>query len=77
MTLPPGPGVVARRGGSIGSCFGTSGAGAEPPRSRGRYADDIPLGPADGGGGGFLGLNDGNDVAVDAGLLFVGASRGR
>ena len=45
ITLPPGPGVDARRkGGSEGSCFGTSGAGAEAPRSLGRYEDDVPLG---------------------------------
>lgn len=69
MTLPPGPGVVARRiGGSAGSCLGTRGAGAEAPRSLGRYADDVPLGIGAGGAGvGFLGLNDDDDVAVCAG----------
>ena len=65
ITLPPGPGVVARRTGrSTGSCLATW-AGAEAPRSRGRYADDIPLDPC-AGGGGFLGLND-DEVAVGTG----------
>jgi hypothetical protein len=77
ITLPPGPGVVARRiGGSEGSCFGTSRAGAEAPRSLGRYDDDIPPGAGVGAGVGFLGLND-EDVAVGIGRVLDGTSRGR
>jgi hypothetical protein len=60
---PPEPGVEARR---ISSCCWGGGprVGAELARSRGRYADDIPVLA----GGGFLGLKAG-EVALEFGRV--------